>query len=112
MYQCVFQLYYNHNLSKFSYKSMLNILKTQLVFNIFFIFFSYIKILHTLCVAYHKLNVVHHCFIMKVLKNFNRFFHVYAINVTMTTCGINFLVDFTMLSPNSIFELNDFSSNG
>jgi hypothetical protein len=36
---------------------------------------------------------------MKVLKVLNRFFHVYAINMIVTTCVTNFLAYFTMLSP-------------
>ncbi len=47
-------------LSKFSYKSMSKILKTQLVQNILFIHFSYMKIPRILCVAYYKLNGVRH----------------------------------------------------
>jgi len=57
------------------------------------------KIPHILYVAYYKLNGVHHCFIMKVLKVLDRFFHVYAINVIVTTCWTIFLAYFTMLSP-------------
>ncbi len=57
------------------------------------------KIPHILCVAYHKLNGVHHCFIMKVKEVLNRFFHVYALNVTMIACVTTFLAYFTMLSP-------------
>ncbi len=56
------------------------------------------KILHVLYVAYHKLNGVH-CFIMKIKEVLNRFFHVYVVNVTMTTCVTTFLAYFTMLSP-------------
>jgi hypothetical protein len=66
---------------------MLENLKTQLVYNIFFIHFSYMKIPHILCVAYHKLNGVHHCFKVKVKEVLNRFFHIYAINVIVTTCA-------------------------
>jgi hypothetical protein len=58
-------------------------LKTESVYNIFFFHFSYTKILLTLCVTNHKLNGEHHYFIMKVKENLNRFFHVYAINVTV-----------------------------
>ncbi len=36
--------------------------------------FSYMKIPHILCVAYHKFNGVHHCFIMKVKEILNIFF--------------------------------------
>jgi heme/copper-type cytochrome/quinol oxidase subunit 1 len=57
------------------------------------------KIPHILCVAYYKLNGVHHYFIMRVKEVLNRFFHVYAINVTVTTCVTTFLAYFTMLSP-------------
>ncbi len=39
-----------------------------------FFHFSYIKIPHILCVAHHKLNGVHDCFIMKSKKVLNRFF--------------------------------------
>jgi hypothetical protein len=84
---------------------MLEIFKTQLIYNIFFIHFSYMKIPHILHVAYYKLNGVHHCFIMKVLKNLNRFFHVYAINVNVTTCVTTFLAYFTMLLAWILLEL-------
>ncbi len=57
----------------------------------------YMKILHILCVAYHKLNGVHHCFIMKVKEALNRNFHVYALYVTVIACVISFLA-YTMLS--------------
>jgi hypothetical protein len=36
---------------------------------------------------------------MKVKQVLDRFFHVYAMNVTMTTCVITSLAYFTMLSP-------------
>jgi hypothetical protein len=78
---------------------MLEILKTQLVYNIFFIHFSYLKIPHILCVAYYKLNGVDHCFLIKVKEVLNRFFHVYAINVIEIACVTLFLAYFTMLSP-------------
>jgi hypothetical protein len=64
---------------------MFEILKTLPLHKILFIQFSYTKFPHTLCLAYHKLNGVHHCFIIKVLKVLNRFFHDYAINVILTT---------------------------
>jgi hypothetical protein len=57
------------------------------------------KILHILFVTYYKLNGVHHCFIMKFKEVLNIFFHVYPINVIVTTCVNNFLAYFTMLSP-------------
>jgi hypothetical protein len=57
------------------------------------------KISHILYVAYYKLNGVHHCFIMKVKEVLNRFFHVYVINVIVTSHVIIFLAYFTMLSP-------------
>jgi hypothetical protein len=38
---------------------------------------------------------------MKVKEVLNRFFHVYVINVTLTSCVIIFWAYFTMLSPNS-----------
>jgi heme/copper-type cytochrome/quinol oxidase subunit 1 len=57
------------------------------------------KIPRILCVAYYKLNGVHHCFMMKVKEVLNRFFHVYAINVIVTTCVTIFLAYFIMLSP-------------
>jgi len=100
MYQCVFKKsYYSHNLSKFSYKSILKILKTQLFLNILFVHFSYIKILDTLCVTYHKLNGVHHCFIMKVKEFLNRFFHVYDINVIVTTWDYFFGIFYHAFTP-------------
>jgi hypothetical protein len=36
---------------------------------------------------------------MKLKEVLNKFYHVYAINVTMTTCVTTFLAYFTMLSP-------------
>ncbi len=77
----------------------MEILKTQLVWNILFIYFYYIKILHILCVAYHKFNGMHHSFIMKVKEVLDRFFHVYVMKMTMNTCVITFLAYFTFLSP-------------
>jgi hypothetical protein len=85
----LFFSYYNYNLLKFSYKSMLKF-ENQFVYNILFIHFSYIKIPRTLCVTNYKLNGVHHCFIMKIKEVLNRFFHVYAINVIMITWSIIF----------------------
>ncbi len=57
---------------------------------------------HILCLAYHKLNGVHHCFIMKVKEVLNRLFHVYVLNVTMTACVTTFLPYFIVLSPNGL----------
>jgi hypothetical protein len=57
------------------------------------------KISHILCVVYYKFNGVNHCFIMKVKEILNRFFHVYGINVTVTTCVTTFLEYFIMFSP-------------
>ncbi len=37
-------------------------------------------------VSYHKLNGVHHCFIMNIKEVLNRFFHIYTINVIVITC--------------------------
>jgi succinate dehydrogenase/fumarate reductase cytochrome b subunit len=54
------------------------------------------KICCTLCVAYHKLNGVFHYFIMKVKEVLNNFSHVYAINLTMTTCVTTCFAYFTM----------------
>jgi hypothetical protein len=98
-----FKSYYSHNLSKFSYTNILEILKTQLFLNILLIRFSYIKILDTLCVTYHKFNGVHLCFIMKVKEVLNKVFHVYTINVIVIRCGTTFLTYFTMLSPKKDF---------
>jgi hypothetical protein len=75
--------YYNHNLLKFSYKSMFENSKTYSIWNILFIHF---KIPQTLCVANHKFNGEHQRFIMKVKEVLNKFFHVYAINVIVNTC--------------------------
>ncbi len=69
------------------------------------------KIPHILCVAYHGLNGMCHYFIMKALKVLNRFFHIYAINVTVTTCAIIFLAYFTMLSPHTTFIKNSLKGN-
>jgi hypothetical protein len=81
---------------------MLKFLKTQLVKNILFIHFSYIKILHILCVAYHKLNEMHHYIIMKIKEVLNRFFHVYAINVTMVTlCDYFFDIFYHVFTPSN-----------
>jgi len=62
------------------------------------------KIPHISCVAYYKLNGVHHCFIMKFKEVLNRFFHVYTINVIVIACVTTFLAYFTMLSPLLIVE--------
>jgi len=42
---------------------------------------------------------MHHSLIMKVKEVLDRFFHVYAMNVIVTTRAITFLAYFTMLSP-------------
>jgi chromosome condensin MukBEF MukE localization factor len=57
------------------------------------------KILHILCVAYYKLNGVHHCFIMKFKEVLNRFFHVYAINVIVIACVIFFGILYHVFTP-------------
>jgi len=81
---------------------MLEIFSTQLLWNILFIHSSYMKIPHILCVAYHKLNGMHHYFIMKMKEILNMFFHVYALNVIVITCVTTFLAYFTMLSLNTL----------
>jgi heme/copper-type cytochrome/quinol oxidase subunit 1 len=57
------------------------------------------KIPRILCVAYYKLNGVHHCFIMKVKEVLNMFFHVYAINVDVISCMTIFLVILQFFHP-------------
>jgi hypothetical protein len=39
---------------------------------------------------------------MKVKEVLNRFFHVYALNVTLIACVTTFLPYFTMLSPSGL----------
>jgi hypothetical protein len=65
---------------------------------IIFIHYFDMKIPHILCVIYHKLNGMHHCFIMQVKEVLNRFLNVYAINMNVITCVTTFLAYFTMLS--------------
>jgi hypothetical protein len=65
------------------------------------------KIPCILFVAYYKFNGMHHCFIMKVKEILNRFFHVYAVNVTVVACVTIFLAYFIMLSPLNIVLLLD-----
>jgi hypothetical protein len=78
---------------------MLEILKTQLIDNILFIHFSYMKIPHILYVVYCKFNGINHYFIMKVKEVLNNFFHVYGINVIVTTCVTTFLAYYHAFTP-------------
>jgi hypothetical protein len=57
------------------------------------------KIPRILCVAHYKLNGVQHWFITKVKEVLDRFYHVYAIIVNVTTFVTIFLAYFTVLSP-------------